>query len=530
MRLKSFPLPVALLCAVVGCATDPVAVGTRTSSEAEGRTCPRAAWLASRDVVPVARVAELRDLLAAGQVDAFHRRRRSRPFAAKVLELSSSESRLVLRRLDLRGADLSACVLSGADFTGADLSNASFRDSYLIDTQFYEPFDLEHPVPPALARPTRLDGADFTDAVVIEERLEWDEPTRAGADLHYTDVSTARGLPDEVTPRFGELARAVVANRPNAGRAFFLAGEPLWRALDVRRVAKPCRNPFEDVAVEDCPAWKACGVDVPRLAALRAVRVEGDFCGTYGRTLLNRDPATVLVLGSPFVTHGGVYSLGPVVALEGAHFMGNVVADAPVWFRDESFPRLVVFGRPIVLDASVNAGHGSAVFSPIYRTPGLSAAEPNAYIVRMLKDRPIARVAVALGRSGEEAGRESKRWMRPGELKQLLGPKLWEACAARCPEIRQMKAVAVGGQHFGSVSDDVISTQRDVVLVLEKGFSSHSSVFAAGPVIALGDNWAQYLLSQRWILTFGTVEVDKRVALETVARPGDRPPGEPRQR
>jgi hypothetical protein len=76
---------------------------------------------------------------------------------------------------------------------------------------------------------------------------------------------------------------------------------------------------------------------------------------------VNRDPDTVLVIGKGFKTHGDIFSVGPVLAVEDAHFMGDVTGADLVWFVDESFPRGVTTGLPVILAPSakhsqMNAG------------------------------------------------------------------------------------------------------------------------------------------------------------------------------
>jgi hypothetical protein len=90
-------------------------------------------------------------------------------------------------------------------------------------------------------------------------------------------------------------------------------------------------------------------VDVDRLSRLKAVYLTGHYCGTESKDFVNNDPDTVLVIGKGFTTHGEVYSLGPVLAVEDAHFMNNVTGADLVWFVDRSFPRGRTVGAPVIL-------------------------------------------------------------------------------------------------------------------------------------------------------------------------------------
>jgi len=108
-------------------------------------------------------------------------------------------------------------------------------------------------------------------------------------------------------------------------------------------------NPFTNLSEEGLAKLKVRGVDVARLAKLKAVLLTGSYCGADCKTFINRDPDTVLIIGKGVVTHGGVYSLGPVLAVEDAHFMGDVIGADIVWFVDKSFPRQITTGLPVIL-------------------------------------------------------------------------------------------------------------------------------------------------------------------------------------
>ena len=119
-----------------------------------------------KDVVPFAQTAPLRKLLGAGEVKAFNELRSAPPFAGRYLELSIRGLELDLRGLDLPGVALSRCILTGADFTGSDLRGADFRMSYLVETTLYKLPAMEGGVSRGVGRPTRVDGADFTEAAL----------------------------------------------------------------------------------------------------------------------------------------------------------------------------------------------------------------------------------------------------------------------------------------------------------------------------------------------------------------------------
>ena len=108
-------------------------------------------------------------------------------------------------------------------------------------------------------------------------------------------------------------------------------------------------NPFTALTEEGKTKLKFRGIDPERLPKLKAVYLTGEYCGADSKDFVNNDPDTVLVIGKGFITHGQVYSLGPILAVENAHFMSNVTGADLVWFADESLPRGQTQGAPVLL-------------------------------------------------------------------------------------------------------------------------------------------------------------------------------------
>src|SRR5205823_82380 len=72
------------------------------------------------------------------------------------------------------------------------------------------------------------------------------------------------------------------------------------------------------------------------------------------KTLVNKDPNTIIVLGKGFITHGGVLSVGPVLAIEDAHIMGSLTAAGPALFVEKSFPRMQIKAAPLLAEAGAS--------------------------------------------------------------------------------------------------------------------------------------------------------------------------------
>lgn len=121
------------------------------------------------------------------------------------------------------------------------------------------------------------------------------------------------------------------------------------KAVDVTKFAKKIPNPFTALTDEGKAKLKLRGVDPDPLPKLNAVFLTGRYCGAGSKDFVNNDPNTILVIGKGFITHGQVYSLGPILAVGDAHFMNNVSGADLVWFVDESFPRGQTRGAPVIL-------------------------------------------------------------------------------------------------------------------------------------------------------------------------------------
>jgi hypothetical protein len=126
------------------------------------------------------------------------------------------------------------------------------------------------------------------------------------------------------------------------------------KGTDVKGHCKPTPNPFRDLDEDGKERLRLRGIDPARLARYKAVLLTGDYCGAKSCTFVNRDPNTLLVVGKGFFTHGEIYSAGPLVAVEDAHFMGRVIGADIVWFADESLPRSVSRGLPIIVTTTAH--------------------------------------------------------------------------------------------------------------------------------------------------------------------------------
>jgi hypothetical protein len=119
------------------------------------------------------------------------------------------------------------------------------------------------------------------------------------------------------------------------------------RGVDVKEVTVEVANPFTNLTEEGRAKLKRRGVDVERLAKLPSRLLAGDY-GPDAKTFVNKDPDTILVIGKGRWSYDGIYSMGPILAMDKAHFMDEVVGADLVWFVEESFPRDETAGVPVI--------------------------------------------------------------------------------------------------------------------------------------------------------------------------------------
>jgi hypothetical protein len=123
------------------------------------------------------------------------------------------------------------------------------------------------------------------------------------------------------------------------------------KGIDATRWGEDIRNPFTNLTAEGKAKLKKQGVDVERLVKRRAVLLTGVYSGANRKPFVNRDPDTILVLGKDFVTHGRVYSLGPVLAVENAAVMRRLTGADLVWFVEEAELSDWTRGSPLLVSS-----------------------------------------------------------------------------------------------------------------------------------------------------------------------------------
>jgi hypothetical protein len=116
----------------------------------------------------------------------------------------------------------------------------------------------------------------------------------------------------------------------------------------VKAHATPVANPFTNLS-DGGKQLEARGVDVARLRAMKKSLLLSGNHWAKRQPFVNADPDVVLVLGKGFNTSAPVYSLGPVVAVEGAHPTSGLTGADLVWLTEKAISQDTTTGAPVVV-------------------------------------------------------------------------------------------------------------------------------------------------------------------------------------
>ena len=128
-------------------------------------------------------------------------------------------------------------------------------------------------------------------------------------------------------------------------RSVLLKAVEAVQGVDVKNWAESISNPLSELTEDGKKRLTAAGIDVARLQKMRARYLKGNYGGANAKEFVNPDSDTMLVVGKGFCTHGGVYSAGPILAVEDAYFMSRVKVANLLWFVDRAGASNSVTGR-----------------------------------------------------------------------------------------------------------------------------------------------------------------------------------------
>ncbi|MCK4601198.1 MAG: hypothetical protein KAU28_01945, partial [Phycisphaerae bacterium] len=195
----------------------------------------------------------------------------------------------------------------------------------------------------------RVENAQLRDQL---DRCEPPSPAYPAAQPQVADKAPASpAKPDALTApkELEEKVADSIDNGTNAAR---------W--------GQDIANPFSAISEDGVKMLSDRGIDVAVLQQMKAVYITGNYCGSRSRDFVNRDPNVIIVFGKDFITHGNVYSRGPVLAMQNAR-LGNVYGTSVVWFVDESGPRRELGGAPIILQPEANVSRIATIGDAVWQ-------------------------------------------------------------------------------------------------------------------------------------------------------------------
>lgn len=254
-------------------------------------------------------------------------------------------------------------------------------------------------------------------------------------------------------------------------------------------------NPFSAISEDGVKMLSDRGIDVDALQQMKAVYITGTYTGSNSRNFVNSDPNVILVFGQNFITHANVYSRGPVLAMQNAHFMGSVYSTSVVWFVDESKPRKELGGAPIILHAKVHTSRietiGDAVWQEDFQwtrpegmlPPSGEGVGANAEAVPVPETLALL-VAEMDGTAAADSGLPAENPF--GAITEAGVTKL-TARGVDVEALKQMKAIYITGSFTGANRRTIVNHDPNIVLIFARGFITHGEVYSEGPILAMDD-------------------------------------------
>jgi hypothetical protein len=323
------------------------------------------------------------------------------------------------------------------------------------------------------------------------ERLQ--KAAHAGRSLELS--RRARRLIEQIEPGFFPQ---IELEKERARRRTEIA---LVSGLNAKNWGEDIANPFTNVTAEGKKKLHAQGIDAARLPSLKAVLITGSYCGANSKTFVNSDPDTVLVLGKGFITHGAVYSVGPVLAIEDAHIMGSLTGADFVWFVDKSFPRFKTTGVPLIAAPGTVEPHERAVSASLikgdygWRRPNdflkLPLVKPGAKLPPLAvidADNKRKKLSDQIKtQQGELCAGWCKPVVNPFTSLTAEGKAKLRARGIDAELLAKLKALQLTGNYCGAASKTFVNRDPDTILIMSKGFVTHGDVHSLGPILAAED-------------------------------------------
>jgi hypothetical protein len=254
------------------------------------------------------------------------------------------------------------------------------------------------------------------------------------------------------------------------------------QGVDIKNWAESIANPFTELTEEGKKRLTAESIDVARLKKMRARYLTGSYGGARAKVFVNKDPNTILVVGKEFVTHRGVHSAGPILALENANFMSGVRSADLLWFMDRAGASNSVIGAPVI-SGDDGWRPPKNFLQPLTSADAKNDPPPTEELAKAKKElaeRVKKAAAVDVKKFASEVANPFTALTEEGKAKlQVRGIDV--------DRLPKLKALYLTGNYCGADSKDFVNNDLDTVLVIGKGFITHGQVYSLGPVLATDD-------------------------------------------
>jgi hypothetical protein len=295
---------------------------------------------------------------------------------------------------------------------------------------------------------------------------------------------------DPGTFRRAEVEKARQQMREAITAALENRGPP---EVDARSWGEDIANPFTDLSAESKEKLAAEGVDVDRLPKLKAVLLAGKRDMASDKTLVNRDPDTVLVIAKGFTNRGKILSFGPVLVLDGNQALavwgkkkwevGLIGADL-VWFVENS--QLASGpgpGAPLIRE-DCGWRRPDDFLKPLLLEAG--APQPPLAVADAEKKKKQLREQI-LAEKGEANLNKYQPVANPFTKLTAAGKKKLRARGVDPERLAKLKAVLLTEDYAPNSTKPIVNRDPETILIIHR-FNSSAPVFSHGPVLAVGDN------------------------------------------
>ncbi|CAA6819995.1 MAG: Unknown protein [uncultured Thiotrichaceae bacterium] len=224
----------------------------------------------------------------------------------------------------------------------------------------------------------------------------------------------------------------------------------------------PIRNPFSKLPEDTKQTMIKAGIDIQAMSSYKARYMSGSLAGASALTIINADPQTILVIGTGTVTHDGIYSRGPIVAVGDVHLMDALYSKDLVWYGEAASGGDPNIGLPIVR----NSGKDKGV------TFGVSPYS--------VKEEVAANIQLGAKKTGKALLKDNfKEVANPLKTISAEQKVRLKKRDVNVEHLANFKAVVFAG----SDHEDILNDDPQTLLVIKEGWGS-GNVISAGPVIS----------------------------------------------